>query len=88
MAVTLHGFPQTIAVTIVRGNIGGTAYTVDGDIDTGDDILSVRHCSGDLQTNADVTGNASITGHNEVTVATTNATGNWLVITYAKAAAA
>jgi hypothetical protein len=51
-------------------------------------ILSVRHCSGDLQTNADVTANASITGHNEVTVATTNATGNWLVITYAKAAAA
>ena len=86
MAITLHGFTHTIRSTVVRGDIGGTAYKIDGDLDaSGDVLLSVRHVSADLTTNADVTGNGSITGHNEVTIATTNGTGNWFVITWAKA---
>lgn len=88
MSVTLRGFPRTVAVTVFPGGAIGATFTIDGDLDAaGDTILSARHVSADLVTNADITANASIAGHNLVTIAVTNTTGGYVVLTYAKASA-
>jgi hypothetical protein len=87
MSKTITGFPRLVGVTVIPGATAGT-YNIPGDFGVGCTILSVRHVSGDLQTNADITGNASIPEgtHGKIAVGTTNSTGNWLVVTYVKAA--
>ncbi len=89
MAVTLKGLPRTVAVTVNVGKAAG-AHTIDGDLDaSGDVLISVRHVSADFVTNADITAEFSITGYNTIdNTAGTNTTGNYIVVTYAKAAAA
>jgi hypothetical protein len=86
MSVTLRGFTHTVRVTVVPGGAAG-AFAIDGDLDaSGDTLLSVRRCSNDLTTNADLTAEFSITGHNAITnVGGTASTGHFLVVTYAKA---
>jgi hypothetical protein len=84
MATTLRGFTRTVAATVFPGGAAGATFTVDGNITTGDTILSARHVSNDLTTNADITANASIASHNRVTIAVTNTTGNFVVLTYSK----
>jgi hypothetical protein len=88
MAVTLSGFPRLVEVAVIPGAAAGTTFLVPGNIKAGDTLLSVRHVSANLVTNADITANGSIPADTEgrVTVATTNSTGNFLVITWAKAA--
>lgn len=85
MAVTLAGFPHTVATSVIPGGAVG-AHVIDGDLDaTGDTLLSVTHVSADLTTNADLTSEFSVTGFNEITNTTTATTGDFLVVTYAKA---
>lgn len=85
MAITYTDLTRTVAVTVTPGGAVG-AHTLDGDLDSsGDTLLSVRHISADLATNADLTGEFSISGYNEITNTTTDTTGDFLVVTYAKA---
>lgn len=83
MAITISGFPRLVGVTVIPGATPGT-YNIPGDFGDGCTIISVRHVSSSLGTNADITGNASIPGgtHGKIAVGTTNSTGNWLIVTY------
>ncbi|MFW6079538.1 MAG: hypothetical protein ACODAE_07955 [Gemmatimonadota bacterium] len=74
-----------VATTVIPGGAAG-AHRIDGDLDaSGDTLISVRHVSDDLETNDDLTGEFSVTGHNEITNDTTDTSGDFLVVTYAKA---
>jgi len=89
MSLVISGFTRVVAVSVIPGGAAGD-HTVEGDLDaSGDTLLSVRHVSGDLVTNADLTAEFSITGHNLINnVAGTNTTGDFLVVTFVKAASA
>lgn len=87
MGVTLSGFPRTIATAIVPGGAAGN-HQVPGDLQAGDDLISVRHVSGDLVTNADLTAEFTIPAGSNATInnaAGTVTTGDFLVVTWAKA---
>jgi hypothetical protein len=89
MSLTISGLPRLVGVTVIPGSTVGT-YDVPGSFGDGCTLLSVRHVSADLVTNADITGNASIPAGTQgrIAVATTNSTGNFLVITYLRPAGA
>lgn len=89
MAVTLKGLPRTVAVTVNVGAVAGD-HVIDGDLDaSGDVLISVRHVSADFVTNTDITAEFTITGYNTINnAAGTSTAGNYIVVTYAKAAAA
>lgn len=82
---TLSGFSRDVAVTVISGDVAG-AHQIDGDLDaSGDTLLSVRHVSDDLVTNADLTSEFSVTGLNTISnVGGTDTTGDFLVVTYAQ----
>lgn len=88
MAVTLRGLPRMVAVCVIPGGAAG-AHVIDGDLDaSGDVLLSVRHVSADFVTNDDLTAEFSVTAYNTIdNTAGTATTGDYLVVTYAKAAA-
>ncbi len=88
MSLAISGFTRIVAVSVVPGAVAGD-ITVEGDLDgTGDTLVSVRHVSGDLVTNADRTAEFSITGHNLINNdAGTSSAGDFLIITFLKAAA-
>lgn len=85
MTSALQGL-KSIAVTSVPGDVAG-AHTVDGGLHPDDTLLSVRHVSADLTTtNADLTAEFSISALNTIdNSAGTDTTGDFLVVTYAKA---
>lgn len=88
MAITLAGLPRTVAVSVTPGGAAGD-HTIDGDLDaSGDVLLSVRHVSDDFVTNADLTAEFTVAGHNLINNDLgTVTTGDFLVVTYAKASA-
>lgn len=87
MSVTQFGFGRTIATAIIPGGAPGN-FNVPGDIRAGDTLLAVNSV-----TNANPPvptsriANASIPAgtSNTVAIATTNTTGTFLIITWAKA---
>lgn len=89
MAETLRGLPRNVAVTVVPGGAAG-AHVLDGALDaSGAVLLSVRHVSGSFGTNADLTSEFTVTALNTISnVGGTDTTGDFLVVTYARAAAA
>lgn len=87
MGVTLSGFPRPIATAIVPGGAAGN-HKVVGDLRAGDSLISVRHVSADLVTNADLTAQFTIPAASNATInnaAGTDTTGNFLIVTWAKA---
>jgi len=86
MSITIRDLNRTISVAVIPGGAAG-AHVIDGDLDaSGDTLLSVRHISSDLTTNADLTAEFSITGLNTIdNSAGTDTSGDFLVVTYAKA---
>jgi len=82
---TLSGFPRDVGITVIAGGPAGT-HRIDGDLDpSGDVLLSVRHVSSDLTTNADLTAEFSVSGLNEIdNSAGTDTTGDFLVVSYAQ----
>lgn len=85
MSITQSGFPRAVSCAVIPGGAPGQ-FNVPGNLKPGDTILMVRHVSANLATNADITANVSITAgvHGRITVVTTNSTGNFLVIVWAK----
>ena len=85
--ITAPGFTRHIGTAIISGGAAGAhALPGGGPLDTGDDLLSVRHVSADLVTNADLTAEFSITGSNTIdNTAGTDTTGDFLVVTWAEA---
>lgn len=84
MAVTLSGYTRTVAVAVIPGGAVGT-HALPGDVDaSGDDLVSVVQDSSGVLT--DLTSEFSISGYNELTNTTTDTTGDFLIVTYAKAA--
>lgn len=87
MTITIRDLPRVVSVTVVPGGAAGD-HAVDGNIEDGDALLSVRHVSDTLSTNADLTAEFSIseTKHGVINNGGGTATaGDWLVVTYAKA---
>lgn len=83
--ITAPGFTRGVGVAVIAGGSAGD-HTVPGPIDAGDDLLSVRHVSADLVTNADITAEFTIDGANLINNALgTDTTGNFIVITWAEA---
>jgi len=89
MSTTLRGFTRIVAVTVKPGAAAG-AHVIDGDLAaSGDTLISVRQCSNDLTTNTDRTAEFTVTARNTISnIGGTNTTNYFLVVTYAKAAAA
>jgi hypothetical protein len=94
-STTIRGFSRTVAVTVVPGHTPPGSVVIDGMLDaSGAALLSVRHVSADLVTNDDVTDGYEITALN--TLGTTggatpdapDSDGDFLVVTYARPAAA
>ena len=85
MTITIRDLPRLVSVTVVPGGAAG-AHRVDGNITTGDVLLSVRRVSDTMSVNADLTAQFTIAGEGLLDNAGgTVTTGDWLVITYAKA---
>lgn len=95
-STTIQGLPRVIAVTVVPGGAPDATFTLDGQLDAADaTLLSVRHVSADFVThNDDVTDDFEIVGHNQIastggaTPDAPDTTGDFLVVTYARPAAA
>lgn len=83
MAVTISGFTRVVQSAVVPGGAAG-AHSVPGNLDASDTLLSVKHVSNDLVTNAELLSEFSISGTGEVTNTTTNTTGDFLVVVWAK----
>lgn len=81
---TLEGFPTPFGSAIVPGGVAGAHSPVPG-INTGDTLIEVKHVSGDLVTNTSLLGEASITDADEITLSTTNTTGNFLIVIWKEA---
>lgn len=56
---TISGFPRPISTAVIPGAAAGN-HAVPGGINAGDDLISVRHLSADLVTNADLTAEFTI----------------------------
>jgi len=82
----LTGLKRRMAVTTIPGDVAG-AHQIDGALAaSGDTLISVRHVSSDLVTNADLTAEFSVTGLNTISnVGGTDTSGDFLVVTYVKA---
>lgn len=85
MAVTASGYSRTVAVAVIPGGAVG-AHEIPGDLDAADDVLIsvVQDDGADPGTRADLTSEFSISDHNEITNTTTDTTGDFLIVTYAK----
>lgn len=84
MAITVSGYNRLVAVTVIPGAAAGT-HTVGGDLDAGDDLVSVVEDAAGTMT--DRTAEFSISGYNEIdNTAGTDTTGDFLIVTYRKAA--
>ncbi len=82
--ITAPGFTRHIGVAIIPGGAAGD-HTLSGPINTDDDLLSVRHVSDDLVTNADLTAEFTIDGSGLINNALgTVTTGDFLVVTWAE----
>lgn len=81
------GFSQAHASIIVPGGSAGSPLPqrIEG-LQNGDTLVAVRHVSDgdDLTTNADVLSDASISGHEEVTLATTDTSGDFVLVVWLK----
>jgi hypothetical protein len=87
MTITIRDLPRVVSVTVVPGGAAGDHH-VDGNIGTDAVLLSVRQVSDDLSANTDRTAEFSVSeDHHNVINNTggTATTGDWLVVTYAKA---
>lgn len=87
MAITVSGYNRTVAVAVIPGDVAG-AHAIPGDLDAANDVLVsvVEDAAGVL---TDRTAEFSVTGHNEIDNALgTDTTGDFLIVTYAKAAGA
>ncbi len=83
MPTKYAGLDRPIGLSVVPGGAIG-AIPVDGNLETGDTLLEVRHISADLVTNASILAESSISGFNEITTTTTDTTGNFIVVVFAK----
>lgn len=84
MSVTVSGYNKTVATAVIPGGAAG-AHTIPGDLDAANDVLVsvVEDAAGVL---TDRTSEFSITGHNTIDNALgTDTTGDFLIVTYAKA---
>lgn len=86
MGTTISGFPRAIGFAAIPGGAAG-AHAVPGGIGAGDALISVRHVSADLVTNADRTAEFSIPAGTAGTIDNalgTNTTGGFLLVTWAE----
>lgn len=83
MAVTLSGFSRVVQSAVIPGGAVG-AHEVPGNLDASDTLLSVKHVSDDLLTNAELLAEFIISGTNAITNTTTVTTGNFLVVVWVK----
>lgn len=74
------GFP--VGSAVVHGGAAGAGLGPVSGIDVGDSLITVRHITADLVTNADVTAEASITDADEITLTTTITTGNFVLVVW------
>lgn len=82
----LQGYPTPIGAASARGGSATTPLRGFGDgLDPGATLINVRHVSGDLLTNADVTSEATITAHGEITLSTTDTTGDFVLAIWKEA---
>lgn len=76
------GWPYPVAVAVVPGGAAGN-HTVFDNIDTGDTLIAVVHCSANLVTKTDITSEFTITSAGVINnAAGTNTTGNFLVVVW------
>lgn len=80
----IQGFPRPVERAVVPGGANAAGIGPVAGIDPGDDIIAVHHVSTDLVTNADVTAEATITDADEITLSTTDTTGDFVVVVWAK----
>lgn len=88
MTITIRDLPRVVSVTVVPGGAAGD-HVVDGNVAPGDLLLSVRHVNDTLSTNTDLTSEFEVSEstHGVINNAGGTATaGDWLVVTYLKAA--
>lgn len=85
MAITVSGYNRTVAVAVIPGGAAG-AHTIQGDLDAAnDDLVSVVEDAAGVLT--DRTVEFSVTGYNTIdNTAGTDTTGDFLIVTYLKAA--
>lgn len=84
---TISGFPRAIQSAVIPGGPAGD-HSVPGALNAGDDLISVRHISSDLVTNADLTAEFSIVAGTSNTInndAGTTTADDFLIVTWAEA---
>lgn len=81
----LEGFPTPIGAAIAPGGAAATDLGPIPGINLADTLINVRHVSGDLVTNADVTAEASITDADTIQLTTTVTTGDFVIVVWKEA---
>ena len=85
--ITAPGFTRHVGIAVIPGGAAGDHVLPGGSpLGLGDTLVSVRHVSQDLVTNADITAEFTITGSNLINNSLgTVTTGNFLVVTWIEA---
>lgn len=79
MPMIIQGFPQPLEMSVVHGGAAATGLRKMAGVQPGDTLVNVRHISADLVTNADVTSDASVSAPDEITLALTDTTGDFVL---------
>jgi len=88
MSFMVSGLPRPIGFAAIPGGAAGD-HAVPGGLKDGDDLIYVRHISGDLVTNADLTAEFSIAAGKANVInnaAGTDTTGDVLLVAWMSAA--